>query len=68
VLGGLFALKLIPVLIGFVSEITIFHLQAWSYMVRCGSMRSNPITHAPRQNIVVYARKLTYSGERGQQR
>ena len=35
-LGGLFALKLIPVLFGFAFQITISRLQTWLDMVRCG--------------------------------
>ena len=34
-LGGLFALKVIPAVFDFAFEITIYRLQTWSYVVRC---------------------------------
>ena len=45
-MGGLFALKLIPAFFldfGFVFEITIFDLQTWSDVVRCGRMWSDVV-------------------------
>jgi len=41
--GGLFALKLIPALFGFVFEITISRLQTWPDMVRCSPMWSDVV-------------------------